>query len=75
MSMTWKKWRVGLWLAILLGFLSAGAGLLAGMAWQAFVAVLCTSLLTHITAYLMKSPIEQVDDGPADPEPPPTTKS
>ncbi|MDE2098686.1 MAG: hypothetical protein KGL39_15640 [Patescibacteria group bacterium] len=68
--MTWKKWRVGFWLTILLGCLSAGAGVAVGMTWQAFVAVLCTSLLTHIAAYMIKSPIEQVDDNPTQPKTP-----
>lgn len=64
--LTWKKWRVGLLLAIGLGCISAGAGLAAGMQWQAFVAVLCTSLVTHVGAYLAKSPLDQVDDGNAE---------
>jgi hypothetical protein len=74
---TWKKWRIGFWIAVLLGTLSAGAGLAAGMKWQAFVAVLCTSLLTHIGAYLMKSPLDDVQDGPTPPASPapPTEKT
>lgn len=62
---TWKKWRVGFWLTLFLGALSAGAGLCAGMTWRAFVAVLCTSLLSHVGAYLMKSPLDDVQDGPS----------
>lgn len=64
---TWKKWRVGLLLSILLGVLSGCAGLAAGMSWQAFVAVVATSLVTHIAAYLSKSPLEDVDDGDSRP--------
>ncbi|MDE2100809.1 MAG: hypothetical protein KGL39_26420 [Patescibacteria group bacterium] len=64
-KLTWKKWRVGLALSITLGCLSAGAGLAAGISWKGFTAVLCTSLLTHIGAYLTKSPLDQVDDGDA----------
>jgi len=59
---TWKKWRVGLLLTIGLGVLSGCAGLAAGMSWQAFAAVVATSLVTHITAYLQKSPLEDVED-------------
>jgi len=59
---TWKKWRVGLLLTIALGFLSGCAGLAAGMSWQAFAAVVATSLVTHVTAYLQKSPLEDVED-------------
>ena len=60
---TWKKWRVGLLLTIFLGILSGCAGLAAGMKWQAFLAVVATSLVTHIGAYLSKSPLEDVEDG------------
>ena len=59
---TWKKWRVGLLLAVLLGVLSGCAGLAAGMDWRAFSAVVATSLVTHIGAYLAKSPLEEVED-------------
>jgi hypothetical protein len=65
MKTTCKKWRVGLLLSVMFGFLCAGSGLAAGMKWQAFVAVLCTSLVTHIGAYLTKSPLDQVEDGDA----------
>ena len=61
--MNLKKWKIGLTVACLLGGLTAGAGLVAGMQWQAFVAVLCTSLATHLGAYLMKHPIESIDLG------------
>lgn len=67
--MTWNKWTVGLAIATFFGLLSAGAGLAAGMKWQAFVAVLCTSLATHLGAYLMKHPVEDLPDGPLPPNP------
>lgn len=56
-----RKWKVGIFIAVLFGLLSAGAGLAAGMQWQAFIAVLCTSLATHLGAYLMKHPLESVE--------------
>ena len=71
MATTWKKWRIGFWISVLLGTLSAGAGLAVGMTWQAATAVLCTSLLTHIGAYLIKSPLESVEDNETTPTPPP----
>lgn len=61
-KLTWKKWRVGLILAIGLGALSGIAGLAAGMTWEAFAAVVATSVVTHIGAYLQKSPLEDVED-------------
>lgn len=56
-----KKWTVGIIVAVTFGLLSAGAGVAVGMTWQAFVAVLCTSLGTHLGAYLMKHPVDSVN--------------
>lgn len=61
-KLSWKKWVIGLSVAILFGLLTAGAGLVAGMQWQAFVAVLCASLATNLGAYLMKHPVESVEE-------------
>jgi hypothetical protein len=55
-----RKWKIGFAIAILFGLLSAGAGVAAGMQWQAFIAVLCTSLATHLGAYLMKHPVDEI---------------
>lgn len=63
-AMTWKKWRIGFFIAILFGLLNAGAGLLGDMGWKSFVAVLCASLLTNLSSYLMKHPVESVSDEP-----------
>lgn len=60
--MNWKKWKIGLVVAVILGLLSAGAGLAAGMHWQAFIAVLCTSLTTHLLAFLKEHPVESVKE-------------
>jgi flagellar motor component MotA len=57
-----KKWKIGLIVAVVFGLLTAGSGLVAGMQWQAFVAVLCTSLVTQLAAYLMKHPVEEIED-------------
>ena len=62
MSLTIKKWRRGFALALFLGTLSAFAGGLAGVDWKQFLAILATSQLTSLTAYLMKSPLDAVDD-------------
>jgi len=62
MKTTWKKWRVGFWIQVLLGCLAAGAGLAAGVTWKQFVAILCTSLTTQLVGYLSKSPLEDVED-------------
>ena len=59
---TWKKWRVGLWLAIAIALLSAGAGVAADMTWRQFVALLSSSLLSGLSGYVTKSPIEDIED-------------
>jgi hypothetical protein len=63
-ALTWKKWRVGLWLAIGFGVLTAGIGGLTGN-WKTFVSVLCSSVIGQVTSYLMKSPISDVQDSPS----------
>lgn len=60
--MNFRKWRLGLGVAVLCGLLTAGAGLAAGMHWQAFLAVLCTSLLTNLLNFLKQHPIESIED-------------
>ena len=64
--MTWKKWKVGCAIAVVFGLLSAGASLADGMHWRSFVAVLCTSLATHLGAYWMKHPVEEVVENGAE---------
>ena len=68
--MNYKKWKIGFTVSIIFGLLTAGAGLAAGMTWQAFVAVLCTSLVTQLAAYLMKHPVEDISDDPPPFRPP-----
>ncbi len=57
-----RKWIIGFVIAVVFGFLSAGAGLVGDMGWKSFIAVLCASLGTNLTAYLMKHPIESIED-------------
>lgn len=64
-KMTLKKWKIGFAVAILFSLFTAGAGVVAGMNVWAFVSVLCTSLVTNLGAYLMKHPVEDIDDGSA----------
>ena len=64
---TWKKWRVGLWLAIGIALLTAGAGIASDMTARQFVALLCSCLLSGIVSYLAKSPLEDVEDDQSKP--------
>lgn len=45
---------------MLLSIFVAGAGLVAGMKWQAFVAVFCAAAVTHFGAFLKDHPVEQI---------------
>lgn len=65
MAQTKWQWRTGFWVAVLFGFLSAGAGGLTGN-WKTFLSVLCVSLTGQLTSYLTKSPIDDVLDPTAD---------
>ncbi len=60
MKFCWRKWKLGLVIAIVLSFLVAGSGLAAGAHWQAFVAVLCTALLTHLGSFLKEHPVDDI---------------
>lgn len=60
--MNWKKWRIGLVIAIFCGVLTAGAGLMDSMSWKSFTAVLCTALLTNLLNFLRQHPVEAVVD-------------
>ena len=60
--MNWKKWKLGLGIAVVCGLLNAGASLVDGMHWKAFVAVLCTSLLTNGLTFLKDHPIETIKE-------------
>lgn len=60
--MNWKKWKIGLVIAVFCGVLNAGASLVDGMHWKAFLAVLCTSLLTNLLTYLKDHPVDAISD-------------
>lgn len=60
MSFAWRKWKLGIVVSIVLSLLVAGSGLAAGIKWQAFVAVLCTALLTHVGAFLKDHPVDAI---------------
>lgn len=69
MKVSWKKWKLGLIVAIVCGILTAGAGVAAGMKWQAFIAVLCTALLTNLGNFLVNHPIDDIEDPKNPPNP------
>jgi uncharacterized membrane protein YeiH len=58
--MSWRRWKLGVLVSVVLSLFVAGAGLAAGMKWQAFISVLCTALVTHFGSFLKDHPIEQI---------------
>lgn len=65
---TWKKWRVGLWLTLGIAVLSTLAGLTTDMNWRQLLALFGTTTSAALTTYLMKSPLQDVEDE-TDPKP------
>lgn len=58
--MSWRRWKVGALVAVVLSLFVAGTGVAAGMTWQAFVVVLSSALVTHFGAFLKDHPPETI---------------
>lgn len=58
--MSWRRWKIGLVVTVILSLLVAGAGLTVGMKWQAFVAVFCAACVTHFGSFLKDHPVESI---------------
>lgn len=58
--MSWRKWKLGVAVALFLSLLVAGSGLAAGMKWQAFIAVLCSAAVTHFGAFLKDHSVDSI---------------
>lgn len=61
MTFAWRKWKLGLVMAIVLALIVAGAGLNASMNFRAFIQVFCAALLTHLLAFLKDHPVDSVE--------------
>lgn len=59
--MSWRRWKLGAAVALLLSLLVAGAGVGAGGSWRVFVASFCTAALTHFFSFLKNHPVDAVD--------------
>jgi hypothetical protein len=59
---TWRKWKLGLAVAIMLSLFVAGSGLDSSWNWMSFVRVFCIACLTHMGAFLKTHPIEDITD-------------
>lgn len=60
-TINWRKWLIGVGMSLVLSLCVAGSGLVAGMKWQAFIAVFCAAAVTHLTAWMKQHPIESID--------------
>lgn len=58
--MSWRRWKLGMVVTVVLSLVVAGAGVAAGMKWQSFVAVFCTALLTHFGSFIKDHPVDQI---------------
>jgi len=58
----YKKWRLGLLLAIACGLLNAAAGLVDSMSLKSFCVVLALAIYTNVKNYLTGNPIEDISD-------------
>ena len=59
---TWKKWRVGLWLAIAIALLSAVGGIASDMTWRQIIASVSMAVSAGIVNYIVQSPIQNIED-------------
>lgn len=59
--MSWRRWKLGVAVAVVMSLIVAGAGLVAGMHWQAFVAVFCAASATHLGTFLKDHPVEKIN--------------
>lgn len=72
--MSWRRWKLGIVVAVVLSACVAGSALEAGTTWRVFVQVFCTALVTHFLSFLKDHPLEQIqfsDTTPPFPPPPP----
>ena len=59
--MKWKAWRLGAAVSIVLSVFVAMAGVVAGMTWHAFVAVLGAALVSHFGAFIFQHPVDKIE--------------
>lgn len=59
---TFKKWRIGLYITVIVALCATLAGLTTDMNWKQFLALFGSTMGTGFTTYLMKSPLTDVED-------------
>lgn len=58
--MRWKAWRLGVLVSIALSLFVAMAGVVAGITWKGFVAVLGAALVSHFGAFIKDHPVDSI---------------
>lgn len=58
--MSWRRWKLGVAVAIMLSLFVAGAGVVANMGWKAFIAVFCAACVTHFGSFIKDHPVESI---------------
>ena len=60
MSFSWRRWKLGFWVALVLSLLVAGSTYAAGGNLKAVIGAFCASMLTNFGAFLTNHPVDQV---------------
>jgi len=58
--MNWRKWKIGLAVAMLTGILSGFLGLAIGLTWPQVWILLAASLAKDTLLYLKSNPVDQI---------------
>ncbi len=58
--MSWKRWKLGVLIALLLSAFVAGAAWEDGASWRTLLKVFCAACLTHFGAFIKQHPVEDV---------------
>lgn len=58
--MSWRRWKLGAVVSVILSLFVAMSGVAAGAGWKTFLAVLGSALVTHFGAFLKDHPVDQI---------------
>lgn len=71
MKISWKRWKLGVIIAVGLSALVATAGLTTGTHWKTWLATFAVALITHFGAFQTQHPLESIElDTATTPKPP-----
>lgn len=58
--MSWRRWKLGILVSVILSLLVAGSGWTAGTKWQALIPIFCTAMLTHFVSFVKDHPVDRI---------------